>query len=60
MTTIITLLLLVILVLVVATAIHMLIKIIDNYGPACGSAAAVGFLFLCTMIGIMMVKYKYF
>ena len=60
MTTFITLLLILLLVLLVATAIHMLIKIIDNYGPACGSAAAVGFIFLCVMFGLMMVKWRYF
>jgi len=30
----------------------VLIKITDNFGPACGSAAAVAFIFLCVMIGI--------
>jgi hypothetical protein len=37
--------------IIIILAAMALIRIFDYYGPACGSAAAVAFIFLCVMIG---------
>jgi len=39
---------------------YAVIKVVDNFGPMCGSAMAIAFLTMCVMFGLMMVKWRYF
>ena len=34
----------------------MVVHITEDYGPACGSAAAMGFVVLCVLVGLFMLK----
>jgi len=34
----------------------LVVHITDNYGTACGSAAAIGFVTMCVLVGLFMLK----